>query len=151
HGKPAGHSLNTCARRDTESKRKDMIQTKIARILSPTQVILAAGSKQGVQEGMKFLIYELGDNILDPETGQVLGQLELIKGRVQVQHVQENLSHAATPGKSVTEEVDPLAALSVMHPRRVTRFVQPELPVEGVMPIDQKLIVRVGDMARTIE
>src|SRR5260370_40048980 len=73
-----------------------MIQTKIAQILSPTRVVLAAGSEQGVKEGTEFVIFELSDPIFDPENGDPLGQLELVKGRVEVIQVQERLSRART-------------------------------------------------------
>src|SRR5260370_36133362 len=88
-----------------------MIQTKIARINSSTEVILAAGSRQGVKEGMVFVIYELGDEIRDPETGESLGRLELVKGRVTVAHVQEKVSHAVTLSKEKEERPPMFAAL----------------------------------------
>lgn len=133
-----------------------MIQTKVARIISPTQVVLAAGSEQGVREGMAFVLYALGDPITDPETGEPLGQLELIKGRVKVFHVQDKLSRAVTPSRSVTEKVDPLGYISAIHkftlaPYEVTKTVYDELRVEGAVAVEQDLTVRVGDRARSIE
>ena len=134
-----------------------MIQTTVARIISPTQVVLAAGSEQGVREGMVFVIYQLGDPVIDPETGESLGQLELIKGRVKVFHVQEKLSRATTPSRSVTETIDPLAEMAAgiaghtLGRRQVTKTVYDELRVEGPVAVEQDLTVRIGDRARSVE
>src|SRR5438552_3832112 len=73
-----------------------MIRTKIAKILSATRFVLAAGKEQGVTEGMEFIIYELSDPVFDPDTKEPLGQLELHKGRVRLIHVQERLATATT-------------------------------------------------------
>jgi len=128
-----------------------MIQTAVARIMSPTQVVLAAGSMQGVREGMIFVIYELGEPILDPETGESLGQLEIIKGRVKTSHVQDKLSHARTLSRSVTETINPLERINPLLPREVKKTVYDELRVEGAIAVEQDLTVRVGDRARSVE
>src|SRR5947207_1217172 len=66
----------------------EMVYTKVARIISDTDLILAAGSEDGVKEGTEFVIFQLGEPIPDPETGESLGELELVKGRVVATHVQ---------------------------------------------------------------
>src|SRR5882724_6726445 len=106
-----------------------MIHTKIARILSPTRVVLAAGQEHGVLEGMEFIIYELSDPIFDPETKESLGELELHKGRVKVIHVQENLSTAMTLPRKVYQP-NLFEVLSRVPPSRTGQWVEQyeELP-----------------------
>lgn len=128
-----------------------MIHTKVARILSPTQVILSAGSQEGVREGMVFLIYQLGEPILDPETNESLGQLEIIKGRVKVYHVQEKICHASTFSHKKTRVVDPLEALRAFTSREVEETVFEQLKVDSAVAVQTDLTVRVGDKARSIE
>jgi Flagellar assembly protein T, C-terminal domain len=130
-----------------------MIQTKIAKILSPSKVVLAAGAQEGVLEGMQFAIYELGDVILDPETQQPLGQLELHKARVKVSQVQEHLSVATTLSRQVERSALDMIAPSIIG--RYTETVYPKLPldesVSSTLSELPKLTVRVGDLVRSIE
>jgi hypothetical protein len=126
-----------------------VIETKIARIISPTQVVLAAGSAQGVREGMHFLIFELSEPINDPETGESLGQLELVKGRVKVAHVQEKMSYATTLNREISRSVFP--SIQPFLPREWKETVYDQLPVEGAVALQTDLKVRVGDRVRSVE
>ncbi|HYV39224.1 MAG TPA: hypothetical protein VE988_26285 [Gemmataceae bacterium] len=132
-----------------------MIRTKIAKILSPSRFVLAAGAEQGIKEGMEFIIYELSDDIEDPETKESLGQLELHKGRVKVIHVQDKLATATTlsrkfyrPGIFESAGLGVFSSLS-----KGDWYEAPEqLPVEGAtaVAVKQDLKVRVGDLARNL-
>ena len=79
-----------------------MIQTKVARVVSPTELILAAGSNDGVEEGMEFVVYSLSDAITDPDTGEDLGRVEIVKARVIAAHVQERITVARTKARTVS-------------------------------------------------
>ncbi|HEY3788661.1 MAG TPA: hypothetical protein VGL71_07390 [Urbifossiella sp.] len=122
-----------------------MIYTTIARILSPTQVVLAAGAEEGIKPGMEFVIYDLSDRIVDPESKEDLGQIELVKGRVIADHVQEKMTIASTRSRQIT--VNPFD-ISVFINRIETRH--DELKVEGVAPIQNDHLVRVGDRVRSL-
>ena len=128
-----------------------MIKTKVAQVLSTTQLILAAGSEEGVREGMEFVIYALGRQIADPDTGQSLGQLEMVKGRVKAAYVQEKMCQATVIGRTITETIEPFAALSALQSRQIKKTVYDELKVEGALPVEADLTVRQGDYARSIE
>jgi hypothetical protein len=129
-----------------------MIHTKIARILGPTRVVLAAGAEQGIKEGMEFIIYELSDPISDPETNESLGRLELHKGRVRVIHVQEKLSTATTLPKKVYQPSF-LEATVPFIPRE-GRWVEgyERLPIDEseATPEEPDLKVRIGDLVRSV-
>lgn len=121
-----------------------MIETKVANILSPTKVVLAAGTEQGVRVGMTFVIYELGEEVKDPENGASLGRLELHKAEVKVNQVQPKVSVAATIAKEVTRDWPPL-----YYPRK--EIVYPTLPLDdstATALAQRKLTVKVGDLAR---
>ena len=130
-----------------------MIRTTVAQILSPTQVILAAGTKQGVREGMVFVIYELGSEIVDPETSELLGRLELVKGRVRVTHTQEKLSQASTLSRREVRVIDPLESLTsrFLGRREVEQTVYEQLKVDSSVAVQNDLTVRVGDKARSVD
>lgn len=76
---------------------KELIRTKVARVLNSREIVIAAGSIQGVTKGMYFdVIDPKGEDIKDPDTGEVLGSIERPKVRVKITQVQEKLSVAST-------------------------------------------------------
>lgn len=63
---------------------------KVVKILDDYKLAINAGSEQNVSVGQKFLIFSLSDEeIIDPDTNQSLGFLEIVKGTGIVTHVQE--------------------------------------------------------------
>jgi hypothetical protein len=117
------------------------METRVAKIISETTVVLAAGSNQGVQLGQKFVIFEPGEEIVDPETQTPLGKLEVVKGRVQVEHVMPNLCTASTDFRRETRmrSISPYAALNIS---RVIGSLQEPYQIE----VGDKLKVREGDI-----
>lgn len=66
---------------------------KVVKILDNYKLVINAGSEQHVSVGQKFLIYSLSDEeIIDPDTKQSLGYLEIVKGTGVVTHVQGTMS-----------------------------------------------------------
>jgi hypothetical protein len=65
---------------------------RVAQVISPTELVINAGSADGIKEGQRYQIYSIGDEILDPETGESLGQLENIKGIGRVVNVQDRMA-----------------------------------------------------------
>lgn len=57
-----------------------------------TQFVINKGSKDRISAYQKFLIVELGDSVLDPDTGENLGVLEIVKGETKVFHIQEKMT-----------------------------------------------------------
>lgn len=139
------------------------METKVVKIISETEVVLGLGSNKGVEEGMRFVIYEPDEEIRDPETKESLGYLEIVKGYVRVEHVMPNMCTAKTNYRTETrfERVNllnPLGALSLPSllnlqvPRTVT--VGDTLLVNEDDKDDEYAnrdrTVRVGDRAREV-
>ena len=72
------------------------IRGKIAHIFDETKFILNIGLNDGVRLHQKFVIIEEGDEIIDPDTQESLGKVEIPKGQVVVEHVQEKMAIAVT-------------------------------------------------------
>lgn len=71
---------------------------KIAAILSETEVIINAGSLDGVQNGYAFYIIDTeGRVIKDPDTNEVLGKFEGYKGKLIVKKTEDRFSYCETP------------------------------------------------------
>ena len=128
-----------------------MIETKVAQILTSKKVILAAGAEQAVAPEMTFVIYELGEEVKDPETGESLGRLELHKARVKVTQVQPRFSIATTIPHEVTRTRDLIPRFTIQQ--EYTELVYPELPLDKATATalaEPKLTVKVGDLAHSL-
>ena len=109
----------------------------VLKILSPSEVIINLGKEHGVERGMRFIIYEEGEMICDPNTKEPIEKLELVKGEVKVIHVQQKISIAKSLVKEKRPVLDPLFPL-----RYKEEIVEVEKQLENV---------KVGDLVRRIE
>ena len=76
------------------------IRGKVARILTSREMVINVGSSSGVVVGMRFEVMDTkGQDVRDPDTGDLLGSIERPKVRVEVSKVQERLSVASTYNK----------------------------------------------------
>lgn len=75
----------------------ERIRGKVAKVLNSREVVLNVGADHGVTLSMLFDILQPGgEDIKDPDSGEVLGSLERSKVRVKVVDVQSKLSVAST-------------------------------------------------------
>ncbi len=72
------------------------IEGKIAKIIDEYTVVINRGHEHGVEEDMRFVIYEQGEEIKDPDTDESLGTFEYVKAKVRVTNVSEKFSTATT-------------------------------------------------------
>lgn len=65
----------------------------IAHVIDSFRLAINMGHRHGVRVGQRFLIYALSsEDILDPETKESLGRLEIVRGTGRVVHLQESLA-----------------------------------------------------------
>lgn len=69
-----------------------MIEGKVAKIIDDTDIVVNVGEEGGVERDMEFIVYEIGDVIEDPDTGEALGNVEHVKARVKPKHIQEEIT-----------------------------------------------------------
>lgn len=69
-----------------------MIEGKVAKIIDDTDIVVNVGEEDGVERDMEFIVYEIGDVIEDPDTGEALGNVEHVKARVEPKHIQEEIT-----------------------------------------------------------
>ena len=73
------------------------VRGKVARILNSREIVINVGSNSGVTVGMRFEVMDpKGEDVLDPDTRELLGSVERPKVRVKICKVQERLSVAST-------------------------------------------------------
>lgn len=70
----------------------DIITGKVVRVIDEYQIVINRGEKDGVCKGQKFLVYKLDEEIIDPDTNENLGMLEIVCGEGSVEHVQDKMS-----------------------------------------------------------
>ncbi len=107
----------------------NMIRGKVARVLNSRELALNIGSQNGVRKGMLFdVIDPKGEDIVDPDTGGILGSLERPKVRVKVISVQDKLSVASTYNKErvniggVGIGTSAISQLFIQPPEYVTQY-----------------------------
>lgn len=64
------------------------MEAKVIKIISDKQIVLNAGTDKGVNEGDIFqIIDKVGDQVFDPDSGELLGSLDLPKAILRVELV----------------------------------------------------------------
>ncbi|MGE4267052.1 MAG: hypothetical protein AB7F25_06425 [Deferribacterales bacterium] len=131
----------------------ELIRSKVARILNSREIAIAAGSQQGIEVGMLFDVLDQNDeDIVDPDTGNILGSLERPKVRVKITQVQERLSVASTyKKKRVNIGGDGFVNIgmlskSLMPPEYVTKYETLKTDEKTWEDLDEKeSFVKTGD------
>ena len=73
------------------------LRGRVARILNSRELVINIGSNHGVKIGMLFDVLDpKGEDIVDPDSGEILGSVKRPKVRVKIIKVQERLSIAST-------------------------------------------------------
>lgn len=65
---------------------------KVVSIIDDVTVVINRGLEHGLLLGDRYLIFDLGDELFDPDTNKSLGKLELVRGRAEVTHLQTNMA-----------------------------------------------------------
>jgi hypothetical protein len=122
------------------------LQGKVIRIFDTNRLAINLGSKDGVERGLRFDVYSPGDEIIDPDTGEVLGNYHLNKTTVYAREVHERFTVARPPDRRERVQADGFTSLMQQFQYRT---VPGDLPVEhhDLQPLTSGSTVRVGDFA----
>lgn len=102
-----------------------LIEGRVARILSENCVVLGAGVAAGVKTGMIFVVLAQGEEVVDPDSGEMLGRWELPKGYLRVVLAQERL--ATCEGWSPVSRKEPEdLSTNVLSAALITDSMYPE-------------------------
>ncbi|MCK4357360.1 MAG: hypothetical protein KAW92_01205 [Candidatus Cloacimonetes bacterium] len=123
------------------------IEGKVAKIIDVYTIIINKGSEHGVEEDMRFVIYEPGEDVKDPDTKKSLGNFEYVKAKVKVTYVREKFATAETY-ETYTFSLSNIAAILTEKSKRR------ELPLEEETreQLQEKRVssVKIGDLVRHI-
>lgn len=65
---------------------------KVAKVIDAYRVVINRGSRDDINLGDRFIVFKIGEEICDPDTNESLGNIEIIKGKGKVVHLQEKMS-----------------------------------------------------------
>lgn len=71
-------------------------EAKVVKQIDPQTVVINRGRSDGIKNGDRYLVYSLGEELADPDTGENLGRLEVVKGKGKVVHLQDHVAHIET-------------------------------------------------------
>lgn len=117
--------------------------------LNEHTLVINRGSIDGIEVGDEFLVYYIDpEEIIDPETGENLGNLEIVRGTAEATHVQSKMTTIKsnrfenTSGKIIRRNPSPFSAMSSAL-GMATEIV--ETPSKNLVPFDSP---QVGDKVK---
>jgi hypothetical protein len=85
--------MNTPTVKDVEKVNATDVFGKVVRVAErgyeDYEVVINKGENDGISPNDRFLIYAMGEELFDPDTGENLGRLEIVKGIAKPKHIQE--------------------------------------------------------------
>lgn len=115
---------------NTQSNARSFPATVAEVLGNGSRIVINRGTIDGVELSQEFLLYAISPHeIIDPETGESLGRLEIVKGTGYVIHVQEKMSIVKAVQKSML-----LEAFMPKDKKEDARFFNPEIG-DKVKPI----------------
>ena len=120
---------------------------KVIKIISDKGIVINAG-KNEVQTGDILRVIEKNsEEIVDPDTNEVLGTLDYIKATITVEYVYEHMSICKNYETKTVNALDPFETL---RQREVTSPLNVNLSqITGGYNIDNKLI-EIGDLVELL-
>ena len=64
---------------------------KIVRIVNDRNIVINAGNDQGLKEGDILEVFVPGEEIIDIDTGELLGTLDIIKAKLEIKNLYEKM------------------------------------------------------------
>jgi len=91
-GKAAREAIDELVEEITETMKTVPWTGRVVKADQPTKIYLNAGSNTGIEKGMEFNVYRMGEELIDPATGISLGAEEELIGSMRVTDVKEKYS-----------------------------------------------------------
>ena len=109
---------------------------RVIKVIDEYKVVLNIGDDDGVKVGQIFVVYaEDPEELTDPDTGENLGKLEIVRGRGKVTHVQQKMSTIESTEKGATRRIvrksSPLMpTVALLGPTETEEYEPTSMPFE---------------------
>lgn len=120
---------------------------KIAKIISEYKVVVNAGSNNSIKENDILEVYQPGQEVTDPETGESLGTLDFVKSKLRVVDVFPKMCVCENRDKQKTTLID-IVQNFPSYQETLPLNVQTTDISGGYEDIDKK--IKVGDLVRKV-
>ncbi len=123
---------------------------KVVKVIDDYHVVINRGADDGIEYDARFLIFGTGERLKDPDSGDDLGILELVRGKAKVVHVQQKISTLSSdefsmiPGKKRVIKRQGGGIFALTNQPAVEEIV------EGEERYRTEIDANVGDYARPI-
>jgi hypothetical protein len=125
----------------------DRIRGKVAAVLSKRELILNVGDADDVRVGMRFVILNSeGIDVSDPDTGQVLGTVEIPKTVVKVVRIDGPHLAVARTFRTIAASPGLLTSVSGEPNRVETLDIEPGSSLKAALS-DADSRIKPGDIA----
>lgn len=118
---------------------------KVVKIISQYKVVINAGSDRYIQEGQEMEVFEPGQEVADPDTGEILGTLDYVKAKLRVVDVFPKMCICENRDGTTTKTISDLVSQSWIE--KIPLNVDPKDISGGFESVSKK--IRVGDLVRT--
>lgn len=125
------------------TKKKGRVVKLLEEGSAVSTLVIDIGSEHGLPKGAEVVVYVLGEEIVDPETNESLGKLEIVRGTGTVEHVQTRMAIV----KGATTKVRKRVVKSPFQPF----WAGQEEILENVEEPAYFVDVQVGDLVRVIK
>lgn len=125
---------------------------KVVKVVDKYTIVINAGINKELRVGKQFLIVGLGEAIIDPDTKESLGELEIVRGKARVTHVQERIATLSSAEYEKQPDVKEIKKVSTAGKGGLATFFGPQETVtESIKPTEPVpksfLGVQIGDLA----
>lgn len=133
-----------------------MSDIKVAKVIDEYSFVINKGKDYGLKDGQRVLVYELGEDIIDPDTKDVLTQLEIVKGTGKILNCQDKIATVKStmvsdPKRTIIKKS---SSNSLGHFTTLFSAMRPEVSevVEEIVPANALPFedVNVGDWVRLL-
>ena len=120
---------------------------RIVKIIDEYAVVVNAGSNSFIQENDTLEVYQPGQEVTDPETGESLGTLDFVKAKLRVTDVFPKMCVCENRERERKSIIS--IAQSFTYEEKLPLNVQTTDISGGYEGIDRK--IKVGDLVRKID
>ena len=111
---------------------------KVIKVVDQYTIVINKGSGDGILMGHKFAVVEIGEILRDPDTNEELEALEIVKGKVEVTHLQDKiatlksfLTKPKEDNREITKTIEGGNAFAALYGNKSTivESIKPGTPV----------------------
>ena len=126
---------------------------RVIKVIDAYSFVVNKGEENGISPDRSYLVFGLGENLFDPQTGENLGILELVRGRAMAVHIQEKVTiFKSSETQKIPGTIKRIRRDDISYGIGALMGHAPQVEEieEGAETVLKKMQVEVGDRLRPI-